>query len=113
MVEVGTKESPNKGDVRLTNSATGEVTTTPSPVVKRTIEDMLVIAEEDKTPLRQTDVIQSESQEKKRQRQLEQAQKMMKLQGSDIASKGAAPGAVVVVPHHRSQSCNWHYGNNI
>jgi thiamine monophosphate kinase len=53
--------------------------------------------EGDKTPLRQTDVIRSESQEKKRQRQVEQAQKMMKLQGSDIASKGAAPGAVVVV----------------
>ena len=58
---------------------------------------MLLTMEGDKTPLRQTDVIRSESQEKKRQRQLEQAQKMMKLQGSDVASKGAAPGAVVVV----------------
>ncbi len=52
IVEVGTMEPPNKGDVRLTNSPTGQVTTTPAPVVKRNLEEMLVIAEEDKTPLR-------------------------------------------------------------
>jgi hypothetical protein len=31
MVEVGTLESPKKGDVCLTDSATGQVTTTPAP----------------------------------------------------------------------------------
>ena len=34
---------------------------------------------------------------KKRESQREQAQKMIKMQGKDIANKGAAPGAVVTV----------------
>ncbi len=68
-------ESPNKGDVRLTNSPTGQVTTTPAPVVKCNLEEMLVIAEEDKTPLQMTDIIRSESEEKSRGRQLEQARR--------------------------------------
>jgi hypothetical protein len=51
----------------------------------------------DKTPLRLSDQLWTESQEKKRESQREQAAKMMKLQGKDIATKGAAPGAVVTV----------------
>ena len=83
-------------DVPMKNSA--PPTTTPTTLaVKCNLEEMLVIAKDDNTPLRHTDVVWSESQEKQKGRQQEQAQKMMKLQGSDIASKGAAPGAVVVV----------------
>ena len=40
--------------------------------------------------------------EKKCESQCEQAQKMIKTQGKDIANKGAAPGAVVTV------QCNYH-----
>ncbi len=51
----------------------------------------------DKTPLRLSDQLWTELQQKKRESQCEQAAKMMKLQGKDIATKGAAPGAVVTV----------------
>ncbi len=51
----------------------------------------------DQTPLRLSDQLQTESQEKKRENQCEQAAKMIKTQGKDIANKGAAPGAVVTV----------------
>jgi hypothetical protein len=47
-------DSPN-GDVRLKNPPQGQVNTTPA--VKRNLNEMLVIAEEDKTPLRMTDGI--------------------------------------------------------
>jgi hypothetical protein len=51
----------------------------------------------DKTPLRLSYQIWTESQEKKHESQREQAAKMIKLQGKDIVTKGAAPGAVVTV----------------
>ncbi len=61
--------------------------------MKRDLQSMYL----DKTPLRLSDELWTESQEKKRESQREQAAKMMKLQGKDIATKGAAPGAVVTV----------------
>jgi len=51
----------------------------------------------DKTPLRHADVMRSDSQERKRKAQLKQATRMMKQQGQDVTSRGAAPGAVVTV----------------
>ncbi len=51
----------------------------------------------DKTPLRLADTHRAESQDKKRENQREQAKKMIKMQGKDVADKGAAPGAVVTV----------------
>ena len=51
----------------------------------------------DETPLRTTDQYRTESQEKKRKNQEEQAKRMMRTQGQDIASRGGAPGAVVTV----------------
>jgi len=51
----------------------------------------------DMIPLRLADRVRSESQDKKRENQLEQAKKMIKMQGTDIANKGGAPGAVVTV----------------
>jgi len=50
-----------------------------------------------RTPLRLADTVCSESQDKKSDNQLEQANKMIKMQGTDIANKGGAPGAVVTV----------------
>jgi hypothetical protein len=51
----------------------------------------------DRTPLRLADTVRSESLNKKRENQLDQANKMIKMQGTDVANKGAAPGAVVTV----------------
>jgi len=47
--------------------------------------------------MRLADTVHSESQDKKRENQLEQAKKMIKMQGTDIVNKGGAPGAVVTV----------------
>jgi hypothetical protein len=60
---------------------------------KRDLQSLLM----DRTPLRLADRVHSESQHKKRENQLEQAKKMIKMQGTDIANKGGAPGAVVTV----------------
>jgi hypothetical protein len=51
----------------------------------------------DQTPLWLSDQLWTESQEKKRESQREQAAKIIIIQGKDIANKGAAPGAVVTV----------------
>ena len=51
----------------------------------------------DKTPLWLADTLWAKSQDKKHENQREQAKKMIKIQGKDIANKGAAPGAVVIV----------------
>jgi hypothetical protein len=64
-----------------------------TPTVKRDLQSMLL----DQTPLRLSDQLRTESQEKKCENQREQAAKMIKMQGKDIAKKGAAPGAVVTV----------------
>ena len=52
---------------------------------------------EKKTPLRDTDRAQAESQEKRRQLQLKQGNKMIWDQEKSMKLKGATPGAVVVV----------------
>jgi hypothetical protein len=67
-----------------TRSATGK---------KRDLQSLLM----DRTPLRLSDRVRSESQNKKRENQLDQAKKMIKMQGTDIVNKGGAPGAVVTV----------------
>ncbi len=64
-----------------------------TPKVKRDLQSLLL----DTTPLRLADSLRAESQKKKRESQCEQAQKMIKTQGRDIANKGAAPGAMVTV----------------
>jgi hypothetical protein len=69
-----------------------------TPMVKWDLQLLLL----DKTPLRPSDSLWTASQEKKRKSQHEQAAKMIKTQGKDIANKGAAPGAVVTV------QCNYH-----
>ncbi len=74
------------------------ISTTMSPprrtsMVKRDLQLLLL----DKTPLRLADKLWAASQEKKRESQREQAAKMIKMQGKDIVSKGAAPGAVITV----------------
>jgi hypothetical protein len=79
------------------------ISTTMSPpqqtlMVKQDLQSLLL----DKTPLRLADKLWIASQEKKRESQHEQAQKMNKMQGKDIANKGAAPGAVVTV------QCDYH-----
>jgi hypothetical protein len=78
--------------------------------VTRGLQSMML----DRTPLRQADTVRADSQERKRQAQLIQAKKMMKMQGQDIASKGAAPGVVVTVQcDYRAVShCHrpWLYG---
>jgi hypothetical protein len=51
----------------------------------------------DKTPLWLADTLWAKSQDKKRESQREQAIKMIKMQGKDIANKGAGPGTVVTV----------------
>lgn len=81
--EVGRKDTPDE-----------EMKT---PTNKRSLQPMLVMDDQDKTPLRLSDQLRTASQGKKRNQQIEQAKKMMKMQGKDIADKGAAPGAVVVV----------------
>ena len=78
LLEVARKDSPNE-EVILKSPPDGILNTT--PVVEHKLEEMLVMAEEDKTPLWMTDLIWSESQEKRKGSQLEQAQKMMKIQG--------------------------------
>jgi hypothetical protein len=60
---------------------------------KRDLQSLLM----DRTPLRLADTVRSESQKKKRENQLDQAKKMIKMQGTDIANKGGAPGSVVTV----------------
>ncbi len=60
---------------------------------KRDLQSLLI----NRTPLRLADTVCSESQDKKRGNQLEQAKKMIKMQGKDIANKGGAPGAVATV----------------
>jgi hypothetical protein len=64
-----------------------------TPTVKRDLQSLFL----DKTPLRLADKLQTALQEKKHESQCEQAAKMIKAQGKDIANKGAAPGAVVTV----------------
>jgi hypothetical protein len=61
---------------------------------KRDLQSQLL---DDRTPLRYADTVRAASQDKKRENQLEQAKKMIKMQGTDIANKGGAPGAVVTV----------------
>ncbi len=75
-------------------------TSTPqqTPTVKRDLQLMLL----DQTPLRLSDQLRTESQEKNCESQREQAEKMIKTQGKEIANKGAAPGAVVTV------QCDYH-----
>ena len=51
----------------------------------------------DTTPLRLVGTLWAESQDKKHENQREQAKKMIKIQGKDIANKRAAPSAVVTV----------------
>jgi len=88
-------KTPDEDVLRKNSNPPSTAPTTPA--VKRNLEEMLVVAQDDNTPLCHTDVVRSESQQKRKGRQQQQVQKMMKLQGIDIASKGAAPGAVVVV----------------
>ncbi len=64
-----------------------------TPPVMRDLQSMFL----DQTPLRLSDKLWTESQEKKRESQREQAAKMIKMQGQDIANKVAAPGAMVTV----------------
>jgi hypothetical protein len=64
-----------------------------TPKVKRDLQSLLL----DKTTLRLADKLRTASQEKKRESQCEQAAKMIKMQGKDIANKGASPGAAVTV----------------
>jgi hypothetical protein len=70
-----------------------------TPTVKRDLQSLLL----DTRPLRLADLLQAESQEKKRESQREQAKKMIKMQGKDIPNKGAAPGAAVV-----TVQCDYH-----
>jgi hypothetical protein len=74
-------------------------TTTSTPqqtlMVKRDLQSMLL----DQTPLRLSDQLWTESQEKKLESQREQAAKMIKMQGKEIANKGAASGAVITVQY--------------
>jgi hypothetical protein len=67
---------------------------TPVKMPKRDLQQMLM---EEKTPLREADQVRSESNEKKRMAQLNQANRMIRQQGKDIANQGGSPGAVVVV----------------
>jgi hypothetical protein len=69
-----------------------------TPTVKRDLQLLFL----DKTPLRLADKFWTASQGKKHKSQREQATKMIKMQGKDIANKGAAPGAVVTV------QCDYH-----
>jgi hypothetical protein len=61
--------------------------------VTRDLQSMML----DRMPLRLADTVCADSQESKRQAQLIQAKKMMKMQGKDISSKGAGLGVVVTV----------------
>ncbi len=79
----------NRCEIISTTMSTPQQT----PTVKRDVQSMLL----DQTPLRLSDQLWTESQEKKRESQHEQAAKMIKTQGKDIMNKGAAPGAVVTV----------------
>jgi hypothetical protein len=63
------------------------------------------IVEESPTPLRASDKVKRLGREKKRQGQLMQAKKMIRLHESDLKEQGAAVGAVVVVSvDHRAVS---------
>ncbi len=64
-----------------------------TPPVTRDLQSMLL----DKTSLRLSDQLCTQLQEKKHESQHEQAAKMIKTQGKDIANKWVAPGAVVTV----------------
>ena len=73
-----------------------ERTTSIKTPVKHTMQGDLINANK-KTPLRESDRVCPESQEKKRQRQLKQGNKMMWTQEKSIKELGATPGAVVIV----------------
>ena len=66
---------------------------TPTAGKKRDLQSLLI----NRTPLRLADTVRAESQDKKRENQLDQAKKMIKMQGKDIVNNGGAPGAVVTV----------------
>ncbi len=59
--------------------------------------DLQQLMMEEKTSLRDADQVCSESHEKKRMAQIEQANRMIHQQGKDIENQGGSPGAVVVV----------------
>jgi hypothetical protein len=59
------------------------------------------------TPLRLADKMRSNSQEKKRKAQLQQANRMIVAQGKEIEKQGGGPGAVVTMkPDYRAVSHN-------
>jgi len=74
-------------------STTATTHQTPTAGKKQDLQLLLI----NRTPLRLADTVRSESQDKKHENQLEQAKKMIKMQGADIANKGGAHGAVVTV----------------
>jgi hypothetical protein len=67
---------------------------TPVKTPKCDLQQLLM---DKKTPLRDADQVRSESHEKKRMAQIEQAIRMICQQGKDIVNQGGSPGAVVVV----------------
>jgi hypothetical protein len=67
---------------------------TPVKTPKCDLQQLLM---EEKTPLRDADQVRSELHEKKSMAQIEQANRIICLQGKDIENKGGSPGAVVVV----------------
>ncbi len=71
----------------------------PQPLtpVKTPTSDLQQLSMEEKTPLRDADKVHSESHEKKRMTQIEQANRMIFQQGKDIENQRGTPGAVVVV----------------
>jgi hypothetical protein len=71
----------------------------PQPLtpVKTPKHDLQQLLMEEKTPPRDADQVHSESHEKKRMDQIEQANRMIHQQGKDIENQGGTPGAVVVV----------------
>ena len=75
-----------------------------SPGKKRDLQQLQF---EEKTPLRLANAVRSNSQEKKRRAQVEQANRMINAQGKDIEKQGGGPGAVVTVkPDYRAVSHN-------
>ena len=75
-----------------------------SPGKKRDLQQLQF---EEKTPLRLADAVRSNSQEKKRRAQVNQANRMINAQGKDIEKQGGGPGAVVTVkPDYRAVSHN-------
>ena len=74
-------------------STTATTHQTPTAGKKWDLQSLLI----NRTPLRLADTVRLESQDKKRENQLEQVKKIIKMQGTDIVNKGGAPGAVVTV----------------